>query len=77
VIPDEEIDHLTQTVDEVIGLAADGRVGEGYRLLSEGRLRAHNLRLLGHKWGRELAERWDLACDNYAEAYGVPIADPT
>jgi hypothetical protein len=57
VIPTKEIDHLTQTVDEVIDPAADGKVGEGYRCLSEGLLRAHNLRLLCHEWGRELADR--------------------
>jgi hypothetical protein len=36
VIPTEEIDHLTETVDEAISLAAEDKVGEGHRGLSDG-----------------------------------------
>jgi hypothetical protein len=75
VIPTEEIDHLTETVDAAIGLAAEGSVGEGYRRLSEGRARADLLRIAGRPWAAELLSRWAHACDTYTEAYGVPILE--
>lgn len=75
MIPTEEIDHLTTTVDEAIELAAVGRVGEGYRRLSEGRARADVLRIAGRPWAKELLARWEHACDTYTEAYGVPIEE--
>jgi hypothetical protein len=75
MIPTEEIDQLTTIVDEAIGLAAEGKVGEGYRRLSEGRARAELLRVAGRSWAAELLARWQHACDTYTEAYGVAIAE--
>jgi hypothetical protein len=75
VIPTTEIDHLTTTVDDAIGLAAEDRVGEGYRQLSVGRARADVLRISGRPWAEELLARWEHACDTYTEAYGVPIRE--
>jgi hypothetical protein len=75
MLPDAEIDRLTNAVDEAIGLAALGQVGEGYRLLSKGFMRAEGLRREGKDWGHELMLRWGQACDNYAASYGVPLED--
>jgi hypothetical protein len=73
MLPDSEIDRLMDAVDEAIGLAAEGKVGEGYRLLSEGRIRASELAKAREPWGAELVHRWRLACDNYAASYGVEL----
>lgn len=75
MLPTAEIDHLITTVDEAISLAAAGQVGEGYRLLSRGFMRAEGLRREGHAWGHALMLRWGQACDNYAASYGVPLED--
>ena len=73
MIPEEEIDRLTTAVDDAIGLAAEGHFADGYALLSKGRVRAAGLIAQGLPWAMELADRWRLACDNYAEAYGPAL----
>ncbi|HEV8177073.1 MAG TPA: hypothetical protein VGP44_05235 [Gemmatimonadales bacterium] len=73
MIPDEEIDLLTETVDEAISMASEGRLSDGYTLLLDGFERAENLRAEEWDWVAELVLRWAHACANYAESYGVSM----
>src|SRR5690348_13641497 len=59
MISDEEIDRLTTAVDDAIGLAAAGRITQGYALRSTGFLRARGIQRQ-EAWGEELVERWNL-----------------
>ena len=73
MISDEEIDYLAETVDEAISMAAEGRLSDGYTLLLDGFERAENLRAEEWDWVTELVLRWSLACENYAESYGLRL----
>jgi hypothetical protein len=73
VLPEIEINLLKETVDIAIGWVAEGRVGEGYVVLSDGLRRARELP--GEPWREELVGRWRLACDNFADTYGVSLPD--
>ena len=73
MIPTNEIDTLTMTVVDAIDLAADGQLADGYAALLAGLHRAEEIAEEGIEWGQELADRWRLACDNYAKQYGVKI----
>ncbi len=74
MIPDSEIDLLTESVDDAISLAALGFLADGYTLLLDGFERAENLQADGEPWVAELVLRWALACENYAESYGVSMS---
>lgn len=73
MIPDTEIDLLTEAVDEAISMAVEGRLADGYTLLLDGFERAENLPADGETWVAELVLRWSLACTNYADLYGVDL----
>ncbi len=74
MIPDAEIDLLTESMDDAVSLAALGFLADGYTLLLDGFERAENLKSEEHPWVAELVLRWALACENYAESYGVRLA---
>lgn len=73
VIPTAEIDKLTETVAAALELVTKGRIGEGYALLSAGRVRAERLARSGLPWAEALARRWRLACDNFVDSFGLRI----
>jgi hypothetical protein len=61
------------TVTDAVDLVAEGRLADGYAALLAGLHRAEEIAEEGIDWGPELADRWRLACDNYAARYGVPL----
>jgi hypothetical protein len=74
MIPDEEQRRLDEAVDMALLLADEGRIGYGYQQLSEGLMRARNPEVQGQPWGKELAQLWENACQNYADSFGLPLA---
>ena len=72
-IPDHELALLCNTVDAAIGLAAQGRIADGYAELSYGLERAQAARGAGAVWAGELVTRYRLALDNSSESYGVRL----
>jgi hypothetical protein len=43
------------------------------RELLAGRNRAEEIAAEGVEWGEELLHRWQSACENYCDRYGVPM----
>ena len=75
-IPDFELDLLGNAVDAAIGLAAQGRIADGYGELSYGLERAQAAREEGEEWAEGPVTRYRLALDNYCESYGVARSGP-
>ncbi len=74
MIPDSESDFFTEAVGEAISRAFHGRLSDGGTLLLNGFKRAEILLGNGEPWVAELVLRWALACENYAESFGVRMA---
>ena len=73
MLPTNEIDTLTMTVTNAIDLAREGQIADGYAVLIWGLHRAEKIAAEGADWGAELVTRWQQACDNYAQRYGVSL----
>jgi hypothetical protein len=69
VLPEAEMEAVTRGLAEVLDLAADGQVVDGYELLWLGLRRAHAVRDRGVPWGEELVAWWRLAIENYTLRY--------
>jgi hypothetical protein len=76
VLPRAEVDALTRSLAEVLALAEDGQVADGYELLLWGVQRAEAARNEGGVWGDELVSCWEWALADYTVRYGLP-RDPT
>jgi hypothetical protein len=77
--PPEEIERLERTIARAVEAAACGQIGQGYQLLSGGKMEAYFQKQQGKPWGPELFALWQKACDTYATSYGVslPADDPS
>jgi hypothetical protein len=69
VLPEAEMEAVTRGLAEVLELAADGQVADGYELLLWGLRRAQAVRDRGVPWGEELVTWWRLAVENYTNRY--------
>jgi hypothetical protein len=69
VLPQAEMEAVTRGLAEVLDLAADGQVADGYELLLWGLRRAQAARGRGVPWGEELVDWWRLAIENYTLRY--------
>ena len=69
VLPEVEMEAVTRGLAEVLELAADGQVADGYELLLWGLRRAQTVRDQGVSWGEELVAWWRLAIENYTLRY--------
>jgi len=54
-----------------LDLAEAGEAAEGYTALLAGLHRARELHDEAFEWDEELVQRWQGACDNFAERYGI------
>jgi hypothetical protein len=76
MLPKPEISALITAVEGATTFAAAGRLAEGYTLLLTGFRRAARIRDAGQSWAVQLVWRYELALDNYTDAYRVPLKCP-
>ena len=69
-IPESELQRLYRAINAAIHLAWNGRVGEGFRTLLDGRRRAEWLAAEEAPWAEDLARRYRNAAACFAERYG-------
>jgi hypothetical protein len=69
-IPEYEWEIFFNTIDDAVGLAMLGRIGDGFRRLELGLLRAEEI-AEESAWGEELRTRYRKAMDRFTQRYGA------
>jgi hypothetical protein len=74
MLPHAEIENLLPAVFEAVGLAAEGRIADGYQVLLSGRQRALEGDANFGPSAKAVEAAWDGAIRRYARHWGGGLA---